>query len=117
MTLRVLATSSHGSYHEVMKAVGTKQLKNELSRYLQLVRAGETILVLDREDVVAEIRPPSSPSLRRQDAWDATLAELEAQGSVRKASNPTGTLDHLVGRRPPVADLRACLDEVRGDRF
>ena len=36
--------------------VGTKQLKNQLSRYLQRVRAGEVVKVTDRGRVVAEMR-------------------------------------------------------------
>lgn len=40
-----------------MKAVGIKQLKARLSEYIRLARAGETILVTDREEVVAELGP------------------------------------------------------------
>jgi len=40
-----------------MKAVGVKQLKARLSEYLRLTKAGETILVTERDEVVAELRP------------------------------------------------------------
>ena len=40
-----------------MKSVGVKQLKTRLSEYLRLVRHGETVLVTDRDEVVAELRP------------------------------------------------------------
>ena len=40
-----------------MKAVGVKDLKARLSQYLRAVRAGETYLVTDRDQVVAELRP------------------------------------------------------------
>jgi len=39
-----------------MKSVGIKDLKNHLSSYLESVRNGETIIVLDRNHPVAEIR-------------------------------------------------------------
>jgi antitoxin (DNA-binding transcriptional repressor) of toxin-antitoxin stability system len=39
-----------------MKVVGVKQPKARLSEYVRLVKAGETILVTDRDDVVAELR-------------------------------------------------------------
>ena len=42
-----------------MRTVGVTVLKNRLSEYIQLVIAGETILVTDRDRVVAELRPPS----------------------------------------------------------
>ena len=40
-----------------MRAVGVKLLKAKLSEYLRMVRAGETILVTDRDEVIAELRP------------------------------------------------------------
>lgn len=41
------------------KAVKTKQLRDNLSSYLREVRAGVRILVLDRDEVVAELHEPS----------------------------------------------------------
>lgn len=41
-----------------MKAVGVRDLKNRLSEYLRHVRLGESILVTDRGEVVAELLPP-----------------------------------------------------------
>ncbi len=40
-----------------MKVVGIKQLKARLSEYLRLAKAGETVLVTERDEVVAELRP------------------------------------------------------------
>jgi len=45
-----------------MCAVGVKVLKNKLSEYVRLAATGETVLVTDRDRVVAELGPP------RQDA-------------------------------------------------
>jgi antitoxin (DNA-binding transcriptional repressor) of toxin-antitoxin stability system len=41
-----------------MRSVGLKILKNKLSEYIRLASAGETVLVTDRDRVVAEIVPP-----------------------------------------------------------
>ena len=41
-----------------MKTVGVRDLKNKLSEYLRHVRLGETVLVTDRGEVVAELLPP-----------------------------------------------------------
>jgi prevent-host-death family protein len=41
-----------------MRSVGLKVLKNKLSEYVRLVEAGETVLITDRDRVVAEIVPP-----------------------------------------------------------
>lgn len=42
-----------------VKTVGTKVLKENLSDYLRLVKEGETILVMERNRVIAEIKKPS----------------------------------------------------------
>jgi prevent-host-death family protein len=41
-----------------MRAVGLKTLKNKLSEYVRMVAAGDTVLITDRERVVAELVPP-----------------------------------------------------------
>ena len=64
----------------IMKSVGLKVLKNKLSEYVRLAERGETVLVTDRDRVVAEIVPPErtrSPVLA-----DALLAEAVRQGWI-----------------------------------
>jgi antitoxin (DNA-binding transcriptional repressor) of toxin-antitoxin stability system len=51
-----------------MRAVGLQVLRNRLSEYVRLAARGETVLVTDRDRVVAEIVPPRRPV--------ATLAAL-----------------------------------------
>jgi antitoxin (DNA-binding transcriptional repressor) of toxin-antitoxin stability system len=96
-----------------MRAVGLKVLKNKLSEYVRLAEGGETILVTDRDRVVAELVPP------RQDrsgvVSDAVMAEMIRKGWVTPAPHP------LSGRAPraPVtsfAELMRELDEDRADR-
>ena len=41
-----------------MRSVGIKVLKNKLSEYVRLAAGGETVLVTDRDRVVAELVPP-----------------------------------------------------------
>jgi len=41
-----------------MKTVGVRELKNRLSEYIRRVRSGESVLVTDRGEVVAELTPP-----------------------------------------------------------
>ncbi len=56
-----------------MIAVGLKVLKNRLSEYVRMAARGETILVTDRDRVVAEISPPRPQ--RAEMVADAQLAE------------------------------------------
>jgi antitoxin (DNA-binding transcriptional repressor) of toxin-antitoxin stability system len=95
-----------------MRTVGLKVLKNRLSEYVRLVSQGETVLVTDRETVVAELRPPEG---RGPLTSDAVLADAMRRGWLTAP---------LIGRatvppRLPVAPLREVLrelDEDRGDR-
>lgn len=41
-----------------MKAVGVKNLKENLNTFLRLVKEGETILVTDHSRIIAEIKKP-----------------------------------------------------------
>ena len=85
-----------------MRAVGLKVLKNKLSEYVRLAQGGETILVTDRDRVVAELVPPQAG--RSPAVGDAVLAELMRQGWVTPAPRP------LSG--PPSPGLVARLDDL-----
>lgn len=100
------------SYIACMRTVGLKVLKNRLSEYIRLVAAGETILVTDRDRIVAELRPPTNSHAMLA---DVLLAEMVREGVL--------TLPTVVGEgappRLPVAPLHeilADLDESRSDR-
>jgi antitoxin (DNA-binding transcriptional repressor) of toxin-antitoxin stability system len=96
-----------------MRAVGLKVLKNKLSEYVRLATGGETVLVTDRDRVVAELVPPREH--RSEGAADALLADAVAHGWIRPPLlRPAGP-----PARGPVAPLRVLLGELdrdRGDR-
>lgn len=93
-----------------MRSVGVKVLKNKLSEYLRLVASGETVLVTDRDRVVAELIPPREG--RSVQVADAFLAEAVRQGWL--------TAPAVRDRRPPprlpVARAKELLDELSADR-
>jgi len=97
-----------------MKAVGIRELKNRLSEYVRLVRAGEEILVTDRGEVVAELRAP----LRERMPGDPHpgLTQLVRQGRLRPG---TGNAPELYPKLPsptPPGTAQRLLDEERGER-
>lgn len=53
-----MATGSYNALMATLKTVGIKELKNNLSTYLREVRNGVTILVSDRNTIVAELHEP-----------------------------------------------------------
>ncbi|HVA63798.1 MAG TPA: type II toxin-antitoxin system prevent-host-death family antitoxin [Terriglobales bacterium] len=58
--------------------VGSRELKTRLGRYLRQVRAGQTLIVTDRGEPVAELRPLP----KRQETEAATWARLVREGFV-----------------------------------
>ena len=93
-----------------MHAVGLNALKNRLSEYVRLAARGETVLVTDRERVVAEIVPPREE--RSLLVADAKLAEAVRRGWV----TPPLLDSPDPPPRLPVAELRDLLRELEGDR-
>jgi antitoxin (DNA-binding transcriptional repressor) of toxin-antitoxin stability system len=96
-----------------MRSVGLKTLKNKLSEYVRLAAGGETVLVTDRDRVVAEIGPPSPT--RSSMLSDALLLDAFRQGWMTPAIS--------VGREPPARkpvmkfdDLMSHLQRDRADR-
>lgn len=93
-----------------MRSVGLKVLKNKLSEYVRLAARGETILITDRDRVVAEITPPRME--RAEILADAQLAEAVRRGWLRPPLLPSGTVPEGRG----VATLAELLDELDADR-
>ena len=92
-----------------MRAVGIKILKNKLSEYVRLAAAGETVLVTDRDRVVAELGPPRAGRAER--LLDARLAQAVREGWIEPAARSAGPPPRL-----PVAPLEDVLAELESDR-
>jgi antitoxin (DNA-binding transcriptional repressor) of toxin-antitoxin stability system len=96
-----------------VRSIGLKVLKNKLSEYVRLVAGGETVLITDRDRVVAELVPPAPG--RSERVSDAALAEAVRHGWLTPPLfGPTGD----VPRQPvlPLATLLADLGRDRADR-
>lgn len=96
-----------------MRAVGIKALKDRLSEYVRLAASGETVLVTDRDRVVAELGPPRPG--RSEHTSDAALAEAVRSGWL---TPPLLASDDAPPRHPiaPLEDLLRELEEDRADR-
>jgi antitoxin (DNA-binding transcriptional repressor) of toxin-antitoxin stability system len=93
-----------------MRSVGIKVLKNRLSEYVRIAAGGETVLVTDRDRVVAELGPPRTG----RSPWvaDAQLSEAVREGYV----SPPLMVCEGPPPRAPVAPLREILEELERDR-
>lgn len=93
-----------------MRAVGLKTLKNKLCEYVRLVANGETVLVTDRDRVVAELTPPRAG--RSELVADAMLAEAVRRGWV----TPPAVVGTGAPPRKPVMTYRDLMGELHRDR-
>ena len=93
-----------------MRAVGIKVLKDRLSQYVRLVAEGETILVTDRDRVVAELAPPRAG--RAVPVLDAFLAEAVRAGWLKPPAIAAGEPPP----RLPVAPASRLWKELEEDR-
>lgn len=99
-----------------MKAIGVKKLKAHLSEYLRLVRAGETVLVTDRDEVIAELRPATRQA-PPADTLEARLQRLGDSGSLTRPSAPKGEWTWRVrGLGLPAGTAKQLVDRLRSDR-
>ncbi len=98
-----------------MKTVGIRELKNHLSEYLRRVRHGESMLVTDRGEVVAEFSPPTRGAADA--SLPAGLLALAKRGLVTLGAPRDGVEYQPLPRthqgRRTAAQL---LDEERGSR-
>jgi antitoxin (DNA-binding transcriptional repressor) of toxin-antitoxin stability system len=95
-----------------MKHAKISSLKNHLSRYLDYVRQGETVRVLDRDVPVAQIVPIGDASGGRRVGAEA-LAEMERKGLLRRGS---GRIDREILDRDPPGKPRGVLAALLEER-
>jgi prevent-host-death family protein len=92
--------------------VTISELKNRLSAYLKKVRAGQTIVVLDRDEPVARI-----VAISDRGDLDDRLGRLERTGLLRRASRRLSlTPLRVPAPRPKQSVIQALLDERQESR-
>ena len=97
-----------------MRTVGLKILNSKLSEYIRLAASGETVLVTDRDRVVAEITPPRAE--RSPILADALLAEEVRQGRLTPPALANAGPPLTPAPVAPLDVLMAELDADRADR-
>ena len=96
---------------EMLKTVNIAELKNRLSVYLKEVRAGQEVLVRDRNTPIARIVP-----IAHGVDQDDELRALAAQGKVRLAENEMDeSFWDLPAPRVSAGALRRALNRERDE--
>ena len=98
-----------------MKTVGVRELKNRLSEYLRHVRSGESVLVTDRGEVIAEFSPPGRG--QADGSVPAGLLGLARRGLLTLGSPGDPSVYVALPRaRRGQRSAAELLDEERGSR-
>ncbi len=105
----MLGPRGHG-YYSYMKKAQISEVKNQLSRYLALVRKGEVVRILDRDRPVAQIVPIQHAAAGP--VGSEALVEMERKGLIRRG---TCRIDREILEAdppgPPAGVLDALLEE------
>lgn len=95
-----------------MERATISQIKNRLSAYLRKVRAGESILILDRDQPIARLERVES-----EDHPEDRLRRLERLGLLRRSRRPlSAEALRSPGPKPKRSVVRALLEERRESR-
>lgn len=100
-----------------MKIAKIAELRDGLSRFLDHVKAGGKVLILDRNRPVAEIVPVGTSGFPRTGPHQSLLVSLERKGIVQNSRSKVSP-DLLSGPLPGAGArvLDALLDERRTGR-
>lgn len=113
-----LARRGESSYNDHMakrpRTVGARELKTRFGTYLDQVKRGATIVVTDRGQPVAELRPIDEP----EDRLDAALRRMEAEGLLTRAKKRGPLTPFTPIKLPPGSpSIAETIAEDREDRF
>jgi len=95
-----------------MRHAKIADLKNNLSRYLDHVRGGGTVVVMDRDHPIARLVPIAEATTGPA-GDDDRLARLERRGLLRRGD---GRLPRWLGRRRPARVQGSVLADVLAAR-
>ena len=95
-----------------MTTVGVRDLKNQRSRYLELVKGGESVLVTEHHRIIAQISLPQAEFL--PSPLEERLSLMEQAGKIIRAKRDAG----LAKASPcPSIDWEPLYQEARSDRL
>jgi antitoxin (DNA-binding transcriptional repressor) of toxin-antitoxin stability system len=108
---RTLVAVATCGYIGLMVDAGIRELKNNLSRYVRRIEAGERVRVTAHGRVVAELGPPSSTP---GPSWQSRYDELVAAGIIRPALEGGDPLEGWPQLRLPAGTVTRLVEDDRG---
>lgn len=113
-----MAQSNQCGYNDYMakraNMVGSRELKTRLGTYLEQVKRGATIVVTERGQPIAELRPIAES----EDELDTAFRRMEAEGLLTRPTKK-GPLAPFkpIKLRPGTPSIAEAIAEDREDRF
>jgi antitoxin (DNA-binding transcriptional repressor) of toxin-antitoxin stability system len=98
-----------------MLTVGIRDLKNQLSQYLQYVKNGEKVVITEHNKIIAEITVPLKEDEHKISSIEKKLEQLSKDGEIILAKRNKSYV-----RIPEVnenLDWEIIYNEVRADRL
>ena len=90
---------------------GIRELRDNLSRFIRRIEAGERIVVTAHGRVVAELIPPAASHAGRISQFE----RLVASGAITPAVESGDPLEHWPDIRRPAGTTAALIDSDRGE--
>jgi antitoxin (DNA-binding transcriptional repressor) of toxin-antitoxin stability system len=94
-----------------MASTGIRELKDNLSRYIRRIEAGERIAITAHGRVVAELRPPGAGV---RSSASSRFETLVAAGVIRPPLEPGDPTEDWPDIRLPPGTAAALIDADRG---
>jgi prevent-host-death family protein len=107
-----LADMAICSYISIMASAGIRELKDNLSRYIRRIEAGERIAITAHGRVVAELVPPG---VARSDRDSNRFEELVAAGVIRPPLESGDPTEDWPDIRLPPGTATELIDADRGE--
>src|SRR5688500_2712475 len=110
---RQLPSVATCGYIRGMTSTGIRELKDNLSRYIRRIEAGERIAITAHGRVVAELVPPGTAANKRR--IPSRFDELVATGVIRPPLEPGDPTEGWPDIRLPRGTAARLIDEDRGE--
>jgi antitoxin (DNA-binding transcriptional repressor) of toxin-antitoxin stability system len=99
-------------YNNLVASTGIRELKDNLSRFIRRIEAGERIAITAHGRVVAELVPPGT---RRPGVGPSRFDELVSTGVIRPPLEPGDPTEDWPDIRLPPGTAADLIDADRGE--
>jgi antitoxin (DNA-binding transcriptional repressor) of toxin-antitoxin stability system len=113
--LRILGKNIYNGYNKNMVTVGVRDLKNQLSQYLQFVKNGEKVVITEHNKIIAEISSPGDEKNDNILLVEQKLRKLSMEGEIVLAKRNETRVP--IPETKEALDWKTIYDEVRNDRL